>query len=204
MRRILAAAPLLLAVPSLSFAQSIPPVETKTLDGKPVALPGDGRSKPLLLLLGFSHKSDDDFRSWAERAHTPYASDSRIDYYELVDLQGVPSIIDKMIVHGMRRAVKEPRRSHFAPFYQHETDWKKLVNYDDPKLAYVVLADAEGHVVWQSKGPATEVKALELESRIEKLSAQSKEPARIEGLRPGEHWNDPLGRATLPERLRQL
>jgi len=159
-------------------AQSVPSVETKTLDGEPVVLPGAGRAKPLLLLLGFSHKSDDDFRKWAERARTPYVSDSRIDYYELVDQQGVPSIIDKMILHGMRRAVKEPRRSHFAPFYQHETDWKKLVKYDDPNVAYVVLADPEGRVVWESKGPASEAKALELESMITKLSAQSV-PAQV-------------------------
>ena len=128
MRRILAAAPLLLMAAGAVSPQKLPPVQTKTLDGKPVVLPGEGRTKPLLLLLGFSHKSDDDFRKWAERARTPYLSDPRLDYYELVDLQGVPSIIDKMIVHGMRRAVKEPRRSHFAPFYQHEADWKVLVN----------------------------------------------------------------------------
>jgi hypothetical protein len=106
----LPAAPLLLMVANTVLSQSLPPVQTKTLDGKPVVLPGERRTKPLLLLLGFSHKSDDDFKKWAERARTPYVSDSRIDYYELVDLQGVPSIIDKMFVHGMRRAVKEPRR----------------------------------------------------------------------------------------------
>jgi hypothetical protein len=172
-RRIPAAAPLLFMVAAPSFAQSLPPVQATTLDGAPVVLPGEGRTKPLVLLLGFSHKSDGDFKSWAERARTPYLSDSRVDYYELVDLQGVPSIIDVMIVHGMRRAVKEPRRSHFAPFYHHETDWKKLVNYDDPKVAYAVLADAEGHVVWQSSGPATDAKALELESMITKLSGRS-------------------------------
>jgi hypothetical protein len=46
-----------------------------------------------------------------------------------------------------------------------------LVKYDDPQIAYVVLVDAEGHVVWQSRGPATEAKALELESTITNLSA---------------------------------
>lgn len=171
MPRIAATALLFLAGSAL-FAQSIPPVDTKTLDGVSVVLPAEGHTKPILLLLGFSHKSDDDFKKWAEQARKPYVSDSRIDYYELIDLQGVPSLVNKMILHGMRRDVKEPRRSHFAPFYQHDADWKKLVKFDDPNIAYAVLADAQGHVVWQGKGPATEAKALELESVIARLSSQ--------------------------------
>jgi hypothetical protein len=172
-RKIVEIVLLLLIAASTAFAQTLPPLQAKTLDGAPVVLPGEGRTKPLLLLLGFAHKSDDDFKKWAERARTPYVSASRIDYYELIDLQGVPSIINKMILHGMRGEVKEPRRSHFATFYQHDAEWKMLVKYSDPNVAYVVLADPQGHVVWQSKGPADEAKALELESEIAKLSAQT-------------------------------
>jgi hypothetical protein len=48
----------------------------------------EGQTKPLLLVLGFSHKSDEDFKKWADSARTPFVSDPRIDYYELADLEG--------------------------------------------------------------------------------------------------------------------
>jgi len=174
MNRALPAASLLFMAASTAVSQTIPPVQTKTLDGAAVVLPGDQRTKPVLLLVGFSHKSDDDFRKWAALARKPFVSDSRIDYYELVDLQGVPSLINKVIVHGMRQAIAEPRKAHFAPFCQHEAEWKTLVHCDEPAVAYVMLADAQGHVLWQGKGPATEARALELESMISKLPARAR------------------------------
>ena len=152
-------------------AQTLPALETKTLDEQAVVIPGAGRTKPLLLFLGFSHKSDDDFKKWADVARTPYVADARVDYYELADLQSAPVLIRKMIVRGMRESVKGPRRAHVATFSQHDAEWKSLVNFVDPNVIYVVLSDREGHVAWQSRGPATEEKAQELEAAIVKLSA---------------------------------
>ena len=158
---------------STILAQSLPRLETKTLDEQPVVIPGEGRTKPLLLFIGFSHKSDDDFKKWADEARTPFVTDARVDYYELADLQSAPALIRKMIVHGMRGSVKEPRRAHVAPFSQHDAEWRMLVNFADPNVIYVVLADPQGNVVWQSRGPATEAKAQELESMIIKLAGES-------------------------------
>jgi hypothetical protein len=158
---------------STVLAQSLPRLETKTLDEQPVVIPGVGRAKPLLLFIGFSHKSDDDFTKWADEARTPFVTDTRVDYYELADLQSAPALIRKMIVHGMRGSVKEPRRSHVAPFSQHDAEWKMLVNFSDPNVIYVVLSDPQGNVVWKSRGPATEAKAQELEDMIIKLSGKN-------------------------------
>lgn len=150
----------------LCFGQTIPPMKLKTLDGKDADLPIHGSNKPLLLMIGFSHRSSQDFAHWNKLARTPYFSDSRIDYLELADLQGLPSLIARMILHGMRRAIGEPERAHFAPFYSDEEKWKSLVSYGDPGIAYLVLTDAAGKVVWQGHGSATEAKSAELESAI--------------------------------------
>jgi hypothetical protein len=163
------------------LAQSLPPLETKTLDEQPVVIPGVGRTRPLLLFIGFSHKSDEDFKKWTDEARTPFVTDARVDYYELADLQSAPALIRKMIVHGMRGSVKEPRRAHLAPFAQHDTEWKMLVNFADPDVIYVVLADPKGNVVWQSRGPATEAKAQELESVLTKLSGESSSAPSVPG-----------------------
>lgn len=98
-----------------------------------------------------------------------YETDPRIDYYELTDFQGVPSFVMKMILHGMRRSVKEPERSHFAPLYTNENDWEKLVDYKASNIAYLVLADPGGQVVWQTHGPAGDAKAANLEAAVTKL-----------------------------------
>ena len=159
----------LMTIPSLS--QQIPRADVTTLTGTHVVLPKEANIKPLLLLLTFSHKGSDDLAAWNKHFNISYATDPRIDYLELSDFQGVPPFVMKMILHGMRRSVHEPERSHFAPFYTQEEDWKKLVNYGDPKITYLVLADGSGHVLWQTRGPATNGKAAELEAAIVKQQA---------------------------------
>jgi hypothetical protein len=170
MRHILRSLALLL-VTVQSFSQQIPRTEVTTLTGTHVSLPNEAAGKPLLLLLTFSHKGSDDLAAWNKHFKVAYETDQRIDYFELSDFQGVPPFVMKMILHGMRRSVHEPERSHFAPFYRQEVDWKKLVNYDDSKITYLVLADSGGHVVWQTRGPATDEKAAELEAAIVKQQA---------------------------------
>lgn len=154
-----------------SFSQQIPRTDVTTLTGARVALPEAAKGKPLLLLLTFSHKASDDLAAWNKHFKIAYATDPRIEYFELADFQGVPPFVVKMILHGMRRSVHEPERSHLASFDTHEEDWKKLVNYGDAKVTYAALADGSGHVVWQTHGPATDEKAGELESAIVKLQS---------------------------------
>jgi hypothetical protein len=151
-----------------SFSQQIPQTDVTTLTGTHVVLPKEAKGKPLLLLLTFSHKGSDDLAAWNKRFKVSYATDPRIYYLELSDFQGVPPFVMKMILHGLRRSVHEPERSHFAPFYTQEEAWKTLVNYSDPKISYLILAEGSGHVVWQTRGPASDGKAAELEAAIVK------------------------------------
>jgi hypothetical protein len=154
-----------------SFSQTVPRTQITTLTGQSVTFPKIGGEKPLLLLLSFSHQGSDDMTGWNKHFKVPYASDGRVDFYELADFQGVPSFIMRMILHGTRRSVQEPERSHFAPIYADEDKWKKLVNFDDSKIVYIVLANEKGAVVWQTRGPASEAGAAGLEAAVAKLRA---------------------------------
>jgi hypothetical protein len=174
----------LLFLTPLSSSQQIPRTDFTTLTGARVVVPQEAGTKPLLLLLTFSHKGADDVAAWNKRFKVSYEIDQRIDYYELSDFQGVPAFVMKMILHGMRRSVVEPERSHSAPFYSQEAEWKKLVNYDNPKVTYLVLADAGGHAVWQTHGPATSEKTAELESAIAKLRPGATATARTHSTKP--------------------
>lgn len=151
-------------------AQTVPSTQAKALDGTDIAFPKD-HGKPLILMIGFSHKSSDDFQQWNKQALSSYLSDPHVDYYELADLAGVPSFIREMIMHGMRREIHGVEQSHFAPLLADEGDWKKAVNYSASDNTYVVVADSAGHIVWQAKGLPAEEKVSELKSAVEKLMA---------------------------------
>ena len=166
----------LLLMAAISFPQTIPRTEFTTLTGQSVSLPKVGSKKPLLLMLSFSHKASNDAAKWNTSFKVPYASDRRVEYYELADFQGVPPFVMRMILHGMRRSLHEPERSHFAPFYADEDKWKKLVGFDDPDIAYLVLANDKGDVLWQKHGPASEAKAAELENALTKALLKPESP----------------------------
>lgn len=152
------------------FCQQIPQTRFTTLTGAHVVIPQQSSAKPLLLLVGFSHKASGDLSAWNKRFKVTYETDPRVEYYELADFEGVPGFVMKLIRHGMRRSMKEPERSHVAPFYEHGKDWQSLVEYQESAVVYLVLADGGGHVLWQTKGPANDAKAAELESHVAKLS----------------------------------
>lgn len=157
-------ASLLVACPCV--AQVVPATSARALDGSVIAFPKPESRKPLLLMVGFSHKSSEDFKQWNQRMLSPYLSDPRIDYYELADLQGVPSFIMKMILHGMRREIHGAEQSHFAPLTAGEDEWKKTVSYSSSAHTYLVLADASGHVVWRTQGTPDDEKAAGLKKAL--------------------------------------
>ena len=100
---------------------------------------------------------------------SPYLTDPRIDYYELAELQGAPSLIRGTIVHGMRRDVPEDQHSHFAPITWGEDEWKKAVSYSAAKDTYLVLAEPSGHIVWQTSGVPDDEKVTALKQALAKL-----------------------------------
>jgi hypothetical protein len=161
--------PLVLAVMVLSLsaaAQQVPHTEAKSLTNQPIVVPVTGATKPLVVIIAFSSKGGDDSGAWNKAFHMRYETDPRIDYVELADFQGVPSFVMGMILHGMRRSVREPEKSHLAPFFSQEDTWKKVVSFKDPKVACVLLADPSGRIVWQTTGPASDQKVAALETAI--------------------------------------
>ena len=97
----------LLCWSAVSSAQVIPGTHAKALDGSAVSFPRSDSPKPLLLIIGFSHKSDKQCESWSKRLKAAYMNEPRMAYYELADFQGVPSFVMWMVLHGVRREVPE-------------------------------------------------------------------------------------------------
>jgi len=150
-------------------SQSIPQTQEKALDGSAVNIPNNGKS--LLLVIGFTHKSDKQCDGWNQKLKSAYLHNPRVAYYEMADFQGVPSFVMWMISHGLRRKIPKDEQSYFVPFFHHEDEWKKLTDYSVPEDAYVIVAAADGRILWQTHGPQTDAKYAELQRSIKNATA---------------------------------
>lgn len=156
--------------------QTIPPVKAKALDDTEVILPKPRSEQLLILVLGFSHKSGEACAAWGKRLAVDYASEAHADYYQLPELEGAPSLVRGMILHGMRKDVPAARQSHFVPLYDHEADWKKAVNFSAPDDAYIVVAGPDGHVLWQTHGLVSDSAYADLRAAIIRFSGNTMKP----------------------------
>lgn len=179
MKRLLIAATLCFTISgsaSALLAQSIPPIKAKALDDSEVVLPKPGSQQFLILVIGFSHKSGQNCTPWDKRLAADYGSDSHVTYYQLPILAGAPSMIRPMILHGMRKDVPAALHSHFVPVYDHEADWKKIVNFSGADDAYIVVTSPDGHVLWQTHGLLSDSAYAELQTAVSKVTANATKP----------------------------
>ncbi|HTP67603.1 MAG TPA: hypothetical protein VMJ35_01750 [Dongiaceae bacterium] len=155
-----------------THAQNMPPVNAKALDDSQVVLPKPGGSQLLILVLGFSHKSGDNCSPWDRKLATDYRSDATVEYYQIPVLAGAPSFVRPMILKGMRKGVPPDEQSRFVPVYDHEAEWKKLVNFKEPDDPYILLTRPDGTVVWQTHGLFNEDSYVGLKNAITKAAAE--------------------------------
>ena len=151
-------------------ARTIPATNAKALDGSAVALPAAKDARPLLLMIGFSHKSSKEFDAWNKHLLPSYLSDPKVAYYEVVELQGVPGAVKPMILHGMRRQIHGAEGARFLPIFTDEEKWKSAAGYSAPDDAYLVVCDPSGRVAWQTHGAPDDAKLSELNSALAKLA----------------------------------
>ena len=163
---------LIILAAAVAPAQSIPTTKAKALDNSEVTLPGTGGQQALILVVGFSHKSGEPCNVWDKKISSDFHSDTRVGYFVLPILQSAPSLVRPMILHGMRKDVPQEELSHYLPLYTKEDEWKKLVNITALDEPYLVIATADGHVVWQSHGAYSEDGYAELKKAVAGLLAK--------------------------------
>ena len=122
----------------------------------------------MLFIVGFSHKSETQCDSWNQKLKSTYMHNPSVAYFEMADFQGVPHWVMAMISHGLRRKIPKDEHSFFVPFFNHEDEWKKLVGYAAPEDAYLIVANSDGKVFWQTHGAFTDAHYAELQAAIQK------------------------------------
>ncbi len=158
---------LVLALPV--WSQTIPSITAKALDDSQVTLPKPSTQQIQILILGFSKKSGDICMPWGKRVSTELLLDPRVNYYQLPHLEGVPGLVKPMILRGIRKDLTPQQQAHFAPLYDKQDEWKRLVNFSAPDDAYIVLTDPEGRVIWQTHGVFSEALYTDLKKAVSDL-----------------------------------
>jgi hypothetical protein len=177
-KRVTILATLCLACAGFADAQQVPATRAKTIAGTEVTLPQAGSTRPLVLAIGFSHRGGNEVQAWDKRLAPLYLQDPRMDYYQVADFQGVPSLIMKMILHGMRREVPSNEHARFILLDSHEDEWKRLVNFTSSGDAYLVVADPSGRVTWQTRGAITDAQLAALQAAVSNLLSAPRQTDR--------------------------
>jgi hypothetical protein len=152
--------------------QQIPGVKTKALDDSEVVLPKAGSRQVLVLVVGFSKKGGDVCGVWSRQIAAEYGGDAGVAYYSLPMLEEAPSFLRPMIEHGMKNGATAKELAHMAPVTAGEQQWKKVVGYAAADDAYLVVADAQGKLVWQGHGAYSDAALGELKKAV--ASARTK------------------------------
>jgi hypothetical protein len=162
-------------VPSLAKVPMIPPggelpkLRGELLSGRSIVLPDSARGSSLLLLLGFTYESRHDVEAWAGRSRHDFGADSTLRCYEVPVVGGAARLARPFIDGGMRRGTPRTLHERVITLYRDAAEWKQRVGFAEQDVAYVLLVDGEGRVVWQARGPFGEERYGLLAERVRDL-----------------------------------
>jgi hypothetical protein len=152
---------------------TIPKAEGTTLTGKAIVLPEAMKSKVGVLVLGFSHGSQEQVAAWGRRLAADYAQSKDVVYFEVPILAGAPKILRGMIVKKMASSVPKVERPHFLPLTENEAGWRTVAHFSKPDDAYVLVIDGNGSVLWQTEGDTTDATYRRLKEKLAAVSGAS-------------------------------
>lgn len=167
---------LCLSIAASCSAERIPELRAATLAGPTIALPADLSGRTAILMLGFSKKSSEEIKPWADAVFRDFNPQARTLAYEMPVLEDVPSFIRGMVIKSIRKPLTEPERARFVPILENEAAWKKVAHFSAPDGAYILLIDSTGEVRWQTAGPFDQSKLDALKSCASRINSN---PAAI-------------------------
>jgi hypothetical protein len=147
----------------------LPRLRGELLSGRAIVLPDSTRGIPGLLLLGFTYDSRHDVEAWAARFRRDFGSDPAIACYEIPVIGGAGRLARPFINSGMRRGTPRELHDRVITVYGRAGEWKRHVGFSAPDVAYLLLVDRGGRVVWRAQGPFGEAGYDTLSQRVRGL-----------------------------------
>lgn len=143
-------------------AEQFPRTEGENLSGQKMTLPDAAAGHPAVVVIGFTHNSQNQTKAWAGRLQ------HEMPTYSIAVLEDAPRLVRGMAVHGMKGGVPEDQRDHFLVIYHNEKELKQAAGFDRPDDAYVLLLDQDGTIQWRFHGPVTDGAVEELKAHTSK------------------------------------
>ena len=150
----------------------IPEVHGTALSGDKVDLPMALKGKEGVLVVGFSQASREQVRAWGKRLAEDYRESSKVIYYEMPQLAGVPRLVRGWVMKKISAEVPERAKARFLPMFDHEAEWRAVAGYGVADNAYVLVVDGDGVVRYRTEGAATDAAYGEVKRRVEGLGAK--------------------------------
>jgi len=155
---------------------TIPGSRGTTLSGVQVAFPDALKGKLNVLVVGFSHASQQQVGDWGRLIAAQYGQAPGLGYYEVPILAAAPRMLRGMIVKSMASSVPYDEKPHFLPLMEDESAWRAVAHYDKSDDAYVLLVDGAGKVLWQTEGDATDMAWASFRKTLDEMSHRSGTP----------------------------
>ncbi len=144
---------------------------SRTLAGRPLALPRDLR-RPTLLLFAYRQHQQRDVDTWIRAV----ADDERIDVLEVPVLGRRWRPARALIDGGMASNMDQPTREQTMCVYTDVDRFRRRVLGTDSERVTAVLVSADGRIAWHALGPATAVSLAELVVAIGSLVEHEEQP----------------------------
>jgi len=160
---------------ALSFAlamslcsEQLPRITGETLSGRQVSLPSVSAGSAAIVCIGFSHASQSQLKSWADRTSEAFGQNGRVHVYLVAVLEDA-RLVRGMAVHGMRSRVPAQQQDHFVVVYEGERELKRIAGFRRSEDAYILLLDPRGEIQWVNHGPASDAALQELTDHVHSI-----------------------------------
>jgi hypothetical protein len=151
----------------------IPTLRATSFTEQTVTLPEALQGKVGVLVLGFTHASQDAVKGWGKRLAGDYPGSPVVLYYEMPVLAGVPKMMRGFVMGKIKGSLPEPEKAHFVPILDNEAGWRAVANYKSGNDAYVMLVDGQGVVRWQTHEAVSDATYGRLKQQVEGLRSTS-------------------------------
>jgi hypothetical protein len=153
----------------LSIGDPLPELHGEYLSGRKAALPKDASGRPALLLLGFTYQSRFAVEAWTKQFREDFGKDPRVTFYEIPMIGGMARLGKWFIDSGMRRGTPKADHENVITVYGGIDPWKQRLGVRDESVAYLILLDASGTVVWRDAGTFDRAKYQLLAEQLRKM-----------------------------------
>ena len=124
------------------------------------------------MLFGFTYQSRFAVEAWTKRFRADFEKNPQVTFYEIPMIGGMARLGKWFIDSGMRRGTPKTDHENVITVYGGTDPWKQRMAFSDAKMAYLILLDASGKVVWKHAGSFEPEQYKTLSTRVSQLIAQ--------------------------------